>query len=129
MGPGAIGRIGGYQNNYPIQKVSKMFISLVDPYFWRSRIGGSPDLSKISSKLVSKYIFTRFSRININLIGSRVGVHQGSRFHAFRIRKEMVGARFSDFIRTYKLSPKIGSKKKNSYFSGRSKKKVSSIRK
>lgn len=95
--------------------VSKSSLSLIDPYRFRPGSGADMNPKRLSSKPADRYLFTRSGIVGTNLMGLRAGVYQGLRFHVFRIRREIVGARFSDLVPTRKLSPNIGLKKSHGY--------------
>jgi ribosomal protein S19 len=93
----------------------KSFISLVDLRSRQSASGALVHPKRSAAKPADWYSFTRSLVVGLSLSGARVGIYQGSRFHVFRIRREIVGARFTDFVPTRKLSPNIGSKKSHGY--------------
>jgi ribosomal protein S19 len=104
-----------YKFDFNRSGTSKSFISLVDLRSQQSASGALSHPKRSATKPADWYSFTRSVVVGLGLSGARVGVYQGSRFHVFRIRREIVGARFIDFVPTRKLSPNIGSKKSHGY--------------
>lgn len=115
----------GYSNSMSNEGVSKFRISLINPYFRRPHFDYNVKFRKLVTKVSDRYVFGRFNRINPSFVGLRVGVYQGFRFFTFRIRSEIVGSFFADFVQTYQLSPNIGLKKKRGFSGARNKRLIS----
>jgi len=104
-------------------KVSKSKVSHINFYFLHSKFGLMRDSFSSSwmRKKSDRYFFQRWRKIFPKLIGLRVGIYIGNKFHSFRIRPQIVGSYLGSFVRTYKIPLNTRFKKKNVY---RSKKNV-----
>ena len=106
-----------------VLKVSKSKISHINFYFLHSKFGFMQDSFSSSwmRKKSDRYFFQRWCKIFPKLVGLRVGVYIGNKFHSFRVRPQIVGSYLGSFVRTYKIPFNTRFKKKNVY---RSKKNV-----
>jgi len=70
---------------------------------------------KLNNKFYKRYIFikSRRSTIHKSLVGRRVSVHTGRKYHNFKITNLMVGHKFGEYAYTKKLGHKIHSSARN----------------
>lgn len=116
--------LGLRQNVLKIFKISKSKISYINFYFLYPKFGflPAPFPSSWVRKKSDRYFFQRWQKIFPKLVGLRVGVYIGNKFHSFRVRPQIVGSYLGSFVRTYKIPLNTRFKKKNVY---RGKKNVS----
>ncbi len=65
----------------------------------------------IVGKKLGQIIWERNNKITTDYIGLRIAIYNGKQFFSILIREEMVGYKFSEFIRTKIIGSQIHKKK------------------
>lgn len=65
----------------------------------------------MNNKKLGQIIWARNNKITLDFVGLRIAIYNGKQFFSILIREEMVGYKFSEFIRTKSIGSQIHKKK------------------